>query len=147
MTTADPAGGWSKVQSATWLQTADTPIGRFYFRQCNFRTVRQRLQVLASRERPAVPPGLPPAKRLVAWSPRPSQLAPGTFVGRTCDHAPWPRFRPNIFRIYGRLSGRCVLLGNNGNMGTSHTRQAESRASERCEPVPKPSGRFGNMGT
>lgn len=32
-------------------------------------------------------------------------------------------------------------------MGTSYVRQAESRASGVCEPVPKPLGSFGNMGT
>jgi hypothetical protein len=53
----------------------------------------------------------------------------------------------NIFLFSGQLSESYVLKGNNGNMGTSYVKQAESCASRGCAPVPKPSGSFGNMGT
>lgn len=39
------------------------------------------------------------------------------------------------------------MQGNSGNMGTITIKQAERLGFEGCEPVPKASGRFGNMGT
>lgn len=91
--------------------------------------------------------GLRQAKRRVASFPRPCQPVPGTSGHPVFHHAPRPDFRRIIFPFSGRLSGRYVWKGNNGNMGTSYVRQAESRASGANEPVPKPSGGFGNMGT
>ena len=91
--------------------------------------------------------GFRPPKRCAASPPRPCQPDPGTLAGRVFDHAPGPDFQRIIFPFSGRLSGSHDLQGNNGNMGTSHIRQAESCASGGCAPVPKPSGGFGNMGT
>ena len=91
--------------------------------------------------------GIRPPKGRAASRPRPCQPDPGAIAGRVCDLVPGPDFRRIIFPFNGRLSGSYVLQGNNGNMGTSSIKQAESLAVEGCQPVPKPSGRFGNMGT
>ena len=91
--------------------------------------------------------GLRPPNRRVALLPQPRQLVLGVIAGRVCDHAQGPDCRRIIFPFSGLLSGSNVLQGNNGNLGTYHIRQAESLAFGGCQPVPKPSGRFGNMGT
>jgi hypothetical protein len=91
--------------------------------------------------------GLRPPKRCAASPPRPCQPDPGAIAKRVFHHAQTADFRRIIFPFSGRLSGSDDLQGNNGNMGTSYVRQAESRASRVREPVPKPLGGFGNMGT
>ena len=104
----------------------------------------------ADRRAETCPPicwGFRPCKRRAAWLPRTCQPDPGAIAGRVCEHAQRPDFRRIIFPFLGRLSGSCVLQGNNGNLGTYHIRQAESLAYAVCQPVPKPSGRFGNTGT
>lgn len=91
--------------------------------------------------------GFRPVKCCAASPPRPFPPDPGAIANRDGHHAQRADFRRIIFPFSGRLSGSDDLQGNNGNMGTSSVRQAESRASGVCEPVPTPSGGFGNMGT
>lgn len=91
--------------------------------------------------------GFRPPKRCAASPPRPCQPDPGAIAGRVNHHAQRADFRRIIFPFSERLSGSYVLKGNNGNMGTSYVKPAESCASRGFAPVPKPSGRFGNMGT
>lgn len=140
-------GGWLKVQSCTWRRTAVPLIGRFFLASPNFRTAGERGAVRRAERGQPGGWGFCPPKRCAASPPRPCQPDPGAIANRVCHHAQRADFRRIIFPFSGRLSGSDDLQGNIGNMGTSYVRQAESRASGACEPVPKPSGHFGNMGT
>lgn len=140
-------GGWSKVQSCTWRRTTVPPIGRFFLAAPQFRTA---CQMIADRQAERGRLGgwgfrLP--KRSAALPPRPCRPDPSAIAGRVCHHAQRADFRRIIFPFSGRLSGSVDLQGNNGNVGTSYVRRAESRASGVCELVPKLSDGFGNMGT
>lgn len=140
-------GGRSKVQSRTWRRTTAPLIGRFFLASPHFRTAGRRI---ADRRAERGQPdgwGFRPAKRCAASPPRPRQPDPGAIANRVCHHAERADFRRIFFPFSGRLSGSDDLQGNNGNMGTSYVRQAESRASGDGERVPKPTGGFGNMGT
>ena len=91
--------------------------------------------------------GFRPPKRCATSLRLPCQPDPGAIARRVCDHGQRVDFRRINFSFSERHSGSDDLQGNNGNMGTSYVKQAESRDSGGCEPVPKLSGRFGNMGT
>lgn len=91
--------------------------------------------------------GLRPFNRRAALQQRPFLPDPGAISDRVCYHMQGQAVGQIIFPFLGRLSGSYDLQGNNGNMGTYYVKQAESLAFEGCQPVPKPSGRFGNMGT
>lgn len=140
-------GGGSK--SSAWPPPAPHPypLAGFFFRLRIFeRRGDDRGRRRAERGQPGGS-GLRPSKRCAASLPRPRQPDPGVIAGLVCHNAQRADFGRIIFPFSGRLSGRYVWEGNNGNMGTSYVRQAESRASGGCAPVPKPSGGFGNMGT
>lgn len=66
---------------------------------------------------------------------------------RVCDLAKGPPCRPIIFPLWPLLSGTNELQGNNGNMGTSISKQAECLALAGCRSVPAHLRPGGNMGT
>lgn len=140
-------GGGQKSRAAPARRTTAPLIDRFFSCSPHFRTAGRRI---ADRRAERGQPGgwsFRPAKRCAASPPRPCQPDPGAIANRVGNHAQRADFRRINFPFSGRLSASDDLQGNNGNMGTSSIRQAESRAFGVCEPVPKPSGGFGNMGT
>lgn len=91
--------------------------------------------------------GFRPIKCRATVSLRPCRANSGAIAGRVCDDRKGPDWPWIIFAFLGPHSGSYVPQGNNGNMGTSTIKQAESLAFEGCQPVPKPRCHFGNKGT
>ena len=118
-------GGWSKVQSCTWRRTTAPLLGRFFSCSPHFRAAGADRR--AERCQPSCC-GLRPPKRCAASPPRPCRNDPVAIAGRVCDHAQGLDFRCIIFPFLGQLLRSYDLQGNNGNMGTSYIKQAESLA-------------------
>ena len=133
-------GGWG-------LNTGPPAIGRFFSWVAQFGAAGQKRRGQAGRKRPAELLGPSPAQMPRRFAPWPWRPDPGALGDGVCNHPYRPVFRPNIFPFSGRRFGSYELQGNSGNMGTVTIKKAESLAFEGCQPVPKASGRFGNMGT
>ena len=145
---AMPQRGGGRKSGAKALASTTAPLtDRFFSWIAQFRTAGQKWRGQAGRERPAELPGPSPGqmpRRFALWPWRPD---PGALADGVCNHPHRPVFRPNIFPFSGQRSGSYELQGNIGNMGTVTIKQAERLAFEGCQPVPKASGGFGNMGT
>jgi len=126
-------GGGRKSGAAPGRLTTVTAIGRFFSCIAKFGTAGQKWQGRAGRERQSEMLGPSFAQTLDSFAPWPWR--------------PRPVLWPNIFPFSGQRSGSYELQGNIGNMGTVTIKQAERLAFEGCQPVPKASGGFGNMGT
>ncbi len=140
-------GGGQKSRAAPGVGPEPLSSAGFFLASLHFRTAGRRI---ANRRAERGQPGgwgLRPAKCCAASPPRPCQHDPSAIANRICHHAQRADFRRIIFPFFGRFLGGDDLQGNNGNMGTSYLKQAESLALGGCKPVPKPSGGFGNMGT
>lgn len=112
-----------------------------------FGAAGQRLRRRKGRERHAITPGPSPAGTPLHLAALALPARSGRYRGTGFRSWSGAGFRRIIFQCIKPLSGSHVLQGNNGNLGTYHIKQAEILAFEGCQPVPKPSGRFGNMGT
>ena len=121
-------GGGQKSSAAPGVKPLPFPSADFIFGTAVFgRLGRGGADGRAQRGQPSCW-GFRPLIRRAASRPRRCQPDPGAVAGRVCDHAQGPDFRRIIFPFNGLLSGSYVLQGNNGNMGTSYIKPAESLA-------------------
>lgn len=145
---AMPQRGGGRKSGAKALASTTAPlIDRVFSLDRTIRDGWQKWRRQAGRERPAELLGPSLAQMPRRFAPWPWRPDPGALADGVCNHPHRPVFRPNIFPFSGRRFGSYELQGNSGNMGTVTIKQAERLAFEGCQPVPKASGRFGNMGT